>query len=159
MSNFHLWCETYKRNKYRHIESLKHKKPQDFWRLFSKNRRKASDQISIEDFFQHFRTIATEINEVRDTEAEAFCAQNENGDCLYEDLDCIISTKEVKTVIKSLKHSKSPGEDNVLNEYFIEEGDILTLSSCMSKLFTFVNCRQFMYLVSSLLVLRAGYGV
>ena len=26
---------------------------------------------------------------------------------------------------KSLKHSKSPGEDNVLNEYFIDAGDIL----------------------------------
>ena len=28
-------------------------------------------------------------------------------------------------MIKSLNHSKSPGEDNVLNEYFIEAGDIL----------------------------------
>ena len=32
---------------------------------------------------------------------------------------------ELKTVINSLKKSKSPGEDNVLNEYFIEAGDIL----------------------------------
>ena len=115
----------YKRNKYRQIERLRHKKPQDFWRLFSKNRRKASDHISIEDFLQHFRTMATEINEVRDAEAEAFCAQNDNGDCLFEDLDRIITTEEVKTAIKSLKHSKSPGEDNILNEYFIEAGDIL----------------------------------
>ena len=62
----------------------------------------------------------TDINEVWDAEAE-----NDNGDCLYENLDRLISTDEVKTAIKSLKKSKSPGEDNVLNEYFIEAGDIL----------------------------------
>ena len=115
----------YERNKYRQIEQLKHKKPQDFWRLFSKNRRKASDEIPIQDFFEHFRAIATEINDVRDAESEAFCAQNDDGDCVYEDLDRLISTEEVKSAIKSLKNSKSPGEDNILNEYFIEAGDIL----------------------------------
>ena len=115
----------YERNKYRQIEQLKHKKTQDFWRLFSKNRRKASDEIPIQDFFEHFQAIATEINDVRDVESEVFCAQNDNGDCVYEDLDRLISTEEVKTAIKSLKNSKSPGEDNILNEYFIEAGDIL----------------------------------
>ena len=115
----------YERNKNRQIEQLKHKKTLDFWRLFSKNRRKACDDIPIKDFFEHFRNVATDINEVRDAEAEDFCAQNDNGDCLYENLDRLISTDEVKTAINSLKKSKSPGEDNVLNEYFIEAGDIL----------------------------------
>ena len=115
----------YERNKHRQIEQLKHKKPQDFWRLFSKNRRKASDDIPIKDFFEHFRNVATDINEVRDAEAEDFCAQNDNGKCLYENLDRLISTDEVKTAINSLKKSKSPGEDNILNEYFIEAEDIL----------------------------------
>ena len=55
----------------------------------------------------------------------AFCAQNDDGDCVYEDLDRLISTEEVKTAMKSLKNSKSPGEDNILNEHFIEAGDIL----------------------------------
>ena len=60
----------YERNKYRQIEQLKHKKTQDFWRLFYKNRRKASDEIPIQDFFEHFRAIVTEINDVRDAESE-----------------------------------------------------------------------------------------
>ena len=63
--------QNYERNKNRQIENLDHKKkPQDFWCLFSKKRRRASDQISIQDFFIHFRCVATEINDVRDAEAE-----------------------------------------------------------------------------------------
>ena len=80
-----------------------------------KHHRNSDTKAGNRDFLQHFRTIAAEINAVWDAE-EAFCAQNDNGDCLYEDLDCIITTEEVKTAIKSLKHSKSPGEDNILNE-------------------------------------------
>ena len=115
----------YERKKHRQIELLKHKRPQDFWRLFGRNRRKASNDIPIQNFFEHFRTIATEINEVRDAEAEAFCESNDTGDCVYEVLDRVITTDEVTNAIKSLKNSKSPGLDNILNEYFLEAGDIL----------------------------------
>ena len=112
---------------FRRIESLKHKKPRDFWRMFSKRRQSVNDQIHLQDFFTYFRRLSTEINQVVDNEAETFNARiNLDGeDSPYEELDKNITVEEVKAAIKSLKREKAPGSDNLLNEYFLETADII----------------------------------
>ena len=116
-----------KRLEFKEIEALKHKKPRDFWILSSKRRQGDSDQIHIQDFFTDFRRLLTQINEVVDNESETFNAEHsfDRKDTSYDELDNDITIEEVKSAIKSLKRSKAPGRDNLLNEYFLETADIL----------------------------------
>ncbi|MEW8546452.1 MAG: reverse transcriptase family protein, partial [Candidatus Thiodiazotropha sp.] len=117
----------YERINCKRIEALKHKKPRDFWRLFSKNRRGASEQIRLQDFFTHFQGLSLEINNVTNDEAEDFNTEHDfdKTDTVFEELDREITVEEVKAAINLLKQCKAPGRDNILNEYFLEAGDIL----------------------------------
>jgi hypothetical protein len=38
-------------------------------------------------------------------------------ECVFEDLDKLFTENEVETCIKGLNRNKSPGVDNILNEY------------------------------------------
>lgn len=58
---------------------------------------------------------------------DTICANNDFDmhDPIYEELDGVITSSELEACIKSLKHGKSCGVDNLLNEYFLEAGGIL----------------------------------
>ena len=58
---------------------------------------------------------------------------------------------------KKLKNNKASTYDMVKKK-MIKTGLGKSCSFCLPRV-PFVNCRQFMYLVISLLVLRAGYGI
>lgn len=47
------------------------------------------------------------------------------NDPVFEELDADISLTEVRRCLSDLKRNKAPGNDNILNEYLIETGDIL----------------------------------
>ena len=47
------------------------------------------------------------------------------GGPTFESLDEQISHEEIKRCIKQLSRDKSPGKDNLLNEYFMESIDLL----------------------------------
>jgi hypothetical protein len=110
------------------LEDMRRKKPKDFWKFFSKRKKTVgSDLVSSEDFFTYFTKLESEINTVSDENVNTF-VQNEDfdgEDCVFDELDCAITIEEVLAAVKKLKHSKAPGIDGLLNEYFIEGIDVL----------------------------------
>ena len=120
------------------FEYLKGKQPKDFWKLFSKAKTGSGRDITAESFYDYFKNRVDEINIVRNEEAENFCENNDfsGDDSIFEELDASITESEVQACIKKLKRDKSSGSDNILNEYFLEAGDILL--SHLTELFNLV---------------------
>ena len=58
------------------IESLKTKKPKDFWKYFSKRKHKTGDDIDVSAFYEHFSNLTDDINITIDDDAEEFCTKN-----------------------------------------------------------------------------------
>jgi hypothetical protein len=46
-------------------------------------------------------------------------------ECVFEDLDKPFTENEIETCIRGLNQNKSPGVDNILNEYILEGKTIL----------------------------------
>ena len=114
-------------HKIREIEKLRHAKPKDFWRLFKK--KKANDSnISLDVFFDYFSKMQHELSQVQNDESENFCSNYDfdSSDCNFSELDCPITAKEIREVVRNMKRNKSFSGDQLLNEYFIESLDILS---------------------------------
>ncbi|XP_053405087.1 uncharacterized protein LOC128558872 [Mercenaria mercenaria] len=116
----------YEYNKLKQIEKLRHAKPRDFWKLFSKKKSKQSN-IKVEQFFEYFSNLNSDLSGTTVPEAEDFCSAGEcdPDDAIFEELDVVITLGEIKSVLKTLKRSKACGIDCLLNEYFIESSDII----------------------------------
>jgi hypothetical protein len=59
-------------------------------------------------------------------------------ECVFEELDKPFTENEIETCIKGLNRNKSPGVDNILNEYILEGKTILIPILC--KLFNVIVC-------------------
>ncbi|XP_053405132.1 uncharacterized protein LOC128558889 [Mercenaria mercenaria] len=128
----------YKKRKMIEIENLRTKKPQEFWKYFSKKNSKKGENIDIGDFFKHFKALSEEINISNNENADEFCGRNlDPNDVIYEQFDVRISPEEIEKAIKSLKKGKAGSIDNLINEYFIEAGDILLghITDLFNKIF------------------------
>ena len=82
-------------------------------------------------FFYHFKNLASDGIQNEDEQVETFLrnfdldnTQNEATPC-FEELDRRITQEEIKRSVKNISRNKSPGGDNLLNEYFIEDMDLL----------------------------------
>jgi hypothetical protein len=53
---------------------------------------------------------------------------------VFEELDKPFTENEIETCIKGLNRNKSPGVDNILNEYILEGKTILIPILCKPKL-------------------------
>ena len=121
--------QQYKYNKIKEIENMRHKKPKDFWKLFSKRKTNANSSINIKDFYDYFSTLSEDLGNVQDGVSENFCNNydfNETDNVDFEELDAPFSMNELYFVIRNLKRDKSYANDELLNEYFIESFDILS---------------------------------
>ena len=101
------------------IENLRHSKPKDFLKFFSK-RKHVSNYINPEEFFNFFSAMQHDLLTNPDTGASSFCdSHNFNGtECNYDELDTPMSIDEIHVAIKRLKTNKAFGSDQLLNEYF-----------------------------------------
>lgn len=63
---------------------------------------------------------------------------NETAECIFEELDRPFTENELENCVRMLKRNKSPGIDNVLNEYIIESKAVLLPILC--KLFNVILC-------------------
>jgi hypothetical protein len=72
---------------------------------------------SLSDFYDHFKTMSS-AEEEKQSMTEDFCSPS-NDSSIYPELNETITAAEVTRIIKRLKKGKSPGVDNLLNEYFI----------------------------------------
>ena len=59
-------------------------------------------------------------------------------ECVFEELDKPFTENEIETCIKGLNRNKSPGVDNILDEYILEGKTILIPILC--KLFNVILC-------------------
>ena len=109
------------------IENLRHSKPKDFWKFFSK-RKHVSNDINPEEFFNFFSAMQHDLLTNPGTGASSFCdSHNFNGtECNYDELHKPISIEEIHVAIKRLKTNKAFGSDQLLNEYFIVSFDIIS---------------------------------
>lgn len=114
------------------IERLKSSKPKEFWKYFKKNKRKASSNISVDDFKKYFANLSNDIGNCFNVDAEEFCTENNFNDnnCSFEELDQPIIVGEVLSAVKLLKAGKALGTDCLMNEYFIECIDIISAHVC-----------------------------
>ncbi len=119
-------------SKRKEIENMRHSKPRDFWKLFKRKNSHSQNKILLEDFRDHFSSIADDLHSANNIDADTFCHSHDfhNIDCNLTELDVPITEKEVRSAISKLKKYKSCGYDSLLNKYFMESVDILSLHMC-----------------------------
>ena len=110
------------------IQRLRHSNPREFWKLFnSKSSNKLTPNINIEEFYEYFSKLQDELPKSTNIEAEQFVKNHSfDSDGVYEELYIPITVSELMSVVKELKQNKAPGNDNLLNEYFVSYIDILS---------------------------------
>ncbi|XP_053390478.1 uncharacterized protein LOC128553365 [Mercenaria mercenaria] len=120
----------YNRERCRKMYDMRRLRPRDFWRMFKTRPTCFNDSVSSEDLFEHFKSLSKQNIEDNDDFSDYLKIfdgiSTGNNSCTFEELDVPITYEEVNKACKNLKRSKSPGLDNIINEYFIEASDILT---------------------------------
>ena len=112
------------------MEDIRRKQPKTFWKFFQQKRNSPKNEISVDQFFNHFKILASNGIQNED-EVETFLRnfdsvnpQNE-ATSSFEELDKRITQDGIRRSIKNLLRNKNPGRDNLLNEYFNECIDLL----------------------------------
>ena len=104
------------------------KSQSDFWdviRKVSSRKAQPSNDISIQEWFEHFKAVL-ETGDVYDdnNEENLHCNNTEDSD----DIDILngpITREEVKYAIRKLKNGKSAGPDGLIGEFFKNSGDVV----------------------------------
>lgn len=108
------------------MENLRKSNPKLFYRKFKKREVTNDCSLGVQNFFEHFQNLAHDNTDSMDTQHVDTSITVPNADSpVFENLDEDITLKEVEDAILRLKRNKSPGMDNILNEYFIENKSLL----------------------------------
>ena len=112
--------------------------PQKFWDELRKlkGRKGGQADISMEEFFDHFKNVYGMADVFSDDNVERILSDHEGLHIRVEELDMLITESEVKKAISSLKKRKSPGADLLPPEVFIEGCEILSPVLC--RLFNYI---------------------
>ena len=107
------YIRRHKIDKAKQLRNMQYKNPKEYWKfLNSINKNKKSEkQPTINQFFEHFKNI----NETQHNQ-DALTINTHWTD-VNDTLNMPITCDEIKKCINKLKNSKSPGCDNILNEY------------------------------------------
>ena len=127
-------CKTYKntmntfinrhnKNNEEKLRNMHRKQPKDYWKLLNSIKNKnAKETPSINTFYDHFQ----ECNLPDDDSEDTFVSNNIDMSTNNAFLNSPITASEIEKCISLLKSSKSPGIDNILNEYIKSTKHILT---------------------------------
>ena len=111
-------------------EYLKRNNPRAFYGLFRKHTGKSNCKIQLSEFYNHFKNLSfSTCNTVTNSSQEFDCQT-------YPELNVLITKEEVSKIICTLRREKSPGNDNLLNEYLIRFNDELV--DYLVKLFNII---------------------
>ena len=120
----------YLRSEGNRINLLRKINPKQFHKAFKKKSRSPITSLSLDNFFEHFKSVCN--NDV-DTDHNL----GDQTECyIFNELDAPISREEVCHALKKTKAGKSPGVDNLLNEYFSKFCD--TFTPLLSRLFNII---------------------
>ena len=122
----------------RKMNEMRRKEPKHFWKLFKGNKTAQSDEVPMNDFYNYFKSLASQDSAFDDPEVSDFM-QNFNismTDSTYSELDEPITQDEIRKATKSLKLNKACSLDAMINEYFKESIDLIV--SPLEKLFNYI---------------------
>ena len=124
--------KNYVRSKVIEIEGLKSCRPKEFWKYFRHDNNSCRNNLSSDDFFNYFSSLESKIYQCENEEAENFNLSHEFDDLSYfcPELDSRITQSEILAAAKRLQAGKAYGNDDMLNEYFIETIDIIAPHLC-----------------------------
>ena len=112
----------------RKMNELRKSRPREFWKQFKQKKISPSEpDVSTEDFFQYFRSLATADTTFENAEVSEFLQNFEanRADSTFNELDDPITQDEIKRATRHLKSNKACSLDTLLNEYFKESTGIL----------------------------------
>ena len=119
----------YKQQVIHKIRNLKSENPRDYWNIINKkNNSKTNAKVSLELFKEHFENLN-------------YSHDNQNVHTLeFNDSDPLINDpftiEEVTKLIAKLKNNKSPGTDQILNEFLKKSPRQIT--TMLTKLFNVI---------------------
>ena len=112
----------------RKMNDLRKSRPREFWKQFKHKKIPSSEpDVSTEDFYQYFRSLATDDTNFENAEVSDFLHdfKNTRTDSTFKELDDPITQDEIKRAARQLKSNKACSLDTILNEYFKESINIL----------------------------------
>jgi hypothetical protein len=112
------------------LSILKRNNPRAFYGLFRKRTGKSNCEIQLSEFYNHFKNLSF---------STCYTVTNSSQDSNYQfhpELDVLITKEEVSKIMHTLRREKSPGNNNLLNEYFIRFNDELV--DYLLKLFNII---------------------
>ena len=124
--------KNYVRSKVIEIEGLKPCRPKEFWKYFRHDNNICRNNLNSDDFFNYFSSLESKIYQCENEEAENFNLSHDFDVLSYfcPELDSRITQSEILAPAKRLQAGKAYGNDDMLNEYFIETIDIIAPHLC-----------------------------
>ena len=110
------------------MNNLKRTKPREFWKLFKHKNNVSGGNVKLQDFYEHFKTLASDVNETIHGDVDDFVRDFDGtpqNTPTFPELDVPITCAEILKSIKKLKSDKAHGPDTLLNEYFIESAGLI----------------------------------
>jgi hypothetical protein len=105
----------YQKNFNKKVRSLKASNPKEFWKLLCTNdKKRITEKIQISVFSEYFKKLNTD-NNVYETEDFKDVEWDNHLENSFINAD--FTDEEIKSVVKTLKNNKSPGEDLIINEF------------------------------------------
>ena len=112
------------------LKKLRKSAPKEYWKILSGRKPKEKCPINIEEFLAHFKDLGN-AGEGEDILADELIHVQSN-----ESLNVEFTQDEIAKAIKRLPNNKSPGIDNILNEYIKATADMLV--PLYVKLFNYI---------------------
>ena len=117
--NLNCALHDYKKNIVKKLRHLKSTDPKQYWKILNNKTKANESEVLIEEFYKQFSKTAME--EDCNINSENVSSSDSNVNVLNglenEFINRVFSVNEVKIVIQKLKNNKSPGMDNILNEF------------------------------------------
>ena len=121
------------------MNDIRSKQPKRFWKMFKKKGADKSCNVSIYDFFVHFKNLAQSVETDENIDFVNFVNDFEsqpNKNVTFDELDSKITKEEITIACKSLRDNKACSIDNILYEYFKVSSDILV--DALELLFNYI---------------------
>ena len=110
------------------MNNLRRTKPREFWKLFKHKNNVSGGNVKLQDFYEHFKTLASDVNEIIHVDVDDFLRDFDGtpqNTPTVPELDVPITCAEILKSIKKFKSDKAHGPDTLLNEYFIESAGLI----------------------------------
>ncbi|MCG8034442.1 MAG: reverse transcriptase family protein [Candidatus Thiodiazotropha taylori] len=115
----------YKKSRRNTLRQMQAKEPKKYWNFLNSLKTKnAPETPSVDVFYDFFKEVYS--SDTQNDQNNDDTPVNFNLEHSNETLNSPFTTKEISICISKLKNSKSPGHDDILNEYIKLTADIMT---------------------------------